>query len=308
LIDIFMNRFSASDIASFLNRPLIGDDFEINRVCSIKKLRSNSVCFAATPFSLVNAPLNLLVLTTQNNFLANYQDCSYVSVINPREAFAKVVERFFYIQKSGISPSAVIGNNVTIGEGVFVGNNVIIEHDCNIGNNTSVDHGSVIGVGTLIGSNCRIGAGVVIGNEGLGSFFDSSGRLMSIRHLGCVIIQDNVEIGPSSTIARGTIDETFIGENTHIGPQVNIGHNSIIGINCFIAGRSHISGSVMIGANCRLMANCTIKDYVKVANNSTIGMGARVIHDVPEGVTVASLPAIDLKQLAKFVHMVKWGS
>jgi len=302
-----MNRLLASDIALFLNRPLIGNDFEINRVCSIKKLKSNSVCFTDTPLSLIIAPLNLLVLTTQNNLLANHQDCSYISVINPREAFAKVVERFFYIQQIGISPSAVIGNNVTIGDGVFVGNNVIIEHDCNIGNNTFIDHGSVIGWGTIIGSNCRIGAGVVIGSEGLGSFFDSSGTLVNIRHLGCVIIHNNVEIGPLSTIARGTIDETFIGENTHIGPQVNIGHNSIIGIHCLIAGRSHISGSVMIGANCRLMANCTIKDYVKVANNSTIGMGARVIHDVPVGVTVASLPSIDLKQLAKFVHMAKWG-
>ena len=302
-----MNEFFASGIASFLSRPLIGNDFQINRVCSMKKLKSNSVCFAVNSISFVKAPFNLLILTTQNNLLANYQDCSYVSVIDPREAFAKVVERFFYIQQCGISNSAVIGNNVVIGEGVFVGNNVIIEHDCNIGNNTYIDHGSVIGWGTSIGSNCRIGAGAVIGNDGLGSFFDSSGALMNIRHLGCVNIQNNVEIGPLSTISRGTIDETFVGENTHIGPQVNIGHNAIIGAHCLIAGRSHISGSVTIGENSRLWANCTIKDHIKVASNATIGMGARVSHDVPEGVTVASLPSIELKKLAKFVHKAKWG-
>jgi UDP-3-O-[3-hydroxymyristoyl] glucosamine N-acyltransferase len=302
-----MNSFLASDIALFLNTPLIGNDFNINKVCSLKKLKSNSVCFASSHFSFVNVPFNLLVLTTNNNLLANLQDCSYVPVINPREAFAKVVERFFYTRQSGVSPSAVIGNNVIIGEEVYIGNNVIIENDCNIGNNTSIDHGTVIGWGTSIGNKCRIGAGVVIGSEGLGSFSDSSGRLMNIRHLGRVIIQDNVEIGPLSTIARGTIDETFIGENTHIGPHVNIGHNSAIGINCFIAGRSHVSGSVKIGSNTRLWANCTIKDYVKVASNATIGMGARVIHDVPENTTVASLPSIELKQLAKFAHMAKWG-
>ena len=302
-----MNSFLASDIASFLNRPLIGNNFQIDGVCSIKKLKPNSVCFLTIPFCFVNAPFNLLILTTENNIPASPQDYSYVTAVNPREAFAKVVERFFYIHKKGVSPSAVIGENVTIGEEVYIGNNVIIEHDCNIGSNTSIDHGSVIGWGTSIGKNCRIGAGVVIGNEGLGSFFDSSGTLTNIRHLGRVIIQDNIEIGPLSTIARGTIDETFIGENTHIGPQVNIGHNSKIGIHCFIAGRSHISGSVTIGSNCRLWANCTIKDYVTVESNATVGMGARVIHNVCSSTTVASLPSIDLKRLARFLHTTRWG-
>ncbi len=285
----------------------MGNDFKIEQVCSIGKLESNSVCFTTTSLSLKNAPFNLLVLTAQNNLLANQHDCSYISVINPREAFAKVVECFFYKQQSGISPSAIIGKNVSIGEKVYVGHNVIIEDDCTVGNNTFIDHGVVIGWGTSIGDKCRIGAGVVIGNDGLGSFFDHSGALMNIRHLGCVIIQDNVEIGSLTTIARGTIDETFVGANTHIGPQVNIGHNSRIGTHCFIAGRSHISGSVTIGSGCRLWANCTIKDYVKIANNATIGMGARVIHDVTDDSTVASLPSIKLKQLAKFMCMANWG-
>ena len=302
-----MNSFFASDIASFLNKPLIGNDFKIEQGCSISKLKSNSVCFITTSMSFKNTPSNLLVLTTQNNLLANLHDFSYISVIDPREAFAKVVECFFCKHQSGVSPSAIIGKNVSIGEKVYIGNNVIIEDDCNIGNNTFIDHGVVIGWGTSIGDKCRIGAGAVIGNDGLGSFFDHSGALMNIRHLGCVIIQDNVEIGALTTIARGTIDETFVGANTHIGPQVNVGHNSRIGTHCFIAGRSHISGSVTIGSGCRLWANCTIKDYVKVANNATIGMGARVIHDVPDCSTVASLPSINLKQLAKFVLKVSWG-
>lgn len=302
-----MNRLSASDIASFLNSSLIGHDFDIMRVCSINNIKSNSVCFAVGPLFIENAPPHFLILTTLDNIPASHEECSFVSVINPREAYAKVVEHFFYIQQTGISSSAVLGKNVVIGRKVFIGNNVIIEHDCNIGENTTIDHGSVIGWGTLIGSNCHIGAGVVIGNEGLGSFFDSSGNLMNIRHLGNVIIQDRVEIGALSTIARGTIDETFIGKNTHIGPQVNIGHNSTIGINCFIAGRSNICGSVTIESNCRLWANCTIKDYVKISSNAIIGMGARVSHDVSKGETVASLPSIGLKQLAKFARMTKWG-
>lgn len=302
-----MSKIFASTIASFLGKRLIGRDFEIKGVCSIKSFKSNTVCFITSLVSLEQAPLDLLILTTDQWVGAGRDVRSYVSVINPREAYAKVVEHFFNIRRHSISASAVIGKNVVMGEGVFVGDYVVIEDNSIIGDNTSIDHGSMIGRGTEIGSNCHIGAGVIIGNEGLNSFLDSSGKLKNIRHLGHVVIQDYVEVGAASTIARGTIDETIIGENTHIGPQVNIGHNSTIGINCVIAGRAHVSGSCIIGENCRLWANCTISDYVRVGDNAVVGMGALVKHDVPAGETFCSLSAISLKRLARFVYTTGWG-
>lgn len=302
-----MSKIFASNIASFLGKQLIGHDFEIKGVCSIKRFKSNAVCFTTALFSHEHAPNNLLILTTDQWVGADFDVRSYVSVINPKEAYAKVVEHFFNIERHGIAATAVIGKNVVLGENVFIGDYVIIEDNSTIGDNTSIDHGSMIGWGTIIGSHCRIGAGVIIGNEGLSSFLDTTGKLKNIRHLGHVVIQDYVEVGSASTIARGTIDETLIGENTHIGPQVNIGHNSTIGINCSIAGRSHISGSVVIGTNCRLWANCTIKDYVRIGDNAVVGMGALVNHDVPKGDTVSSLYAISLKRLAKFVYTTRWG-
>lgn len=302
-----MSKLRASEIARFLGRDLIGQDSDIEAVSSVRNLKPNTVCFATSDVTAVAKPEGLLILTEGALIDPNASHVSFVAVESPREAYADVVERFFYRPRDGISSTAVLGKGVVIGEKVFIGDGVVIEDDVVIGSHTSIDHGAVIGWGTKIGEHCRIGANVVIGHDGLGTFKDRGGRLRNVRHMGRAVIQDHVEIGPLTTIARATIDETIVGANTHIGPQVNVGHNAVIGPNCQIAGRSHISGSAVLGANCVLWGNCSIKDGVRVSDDAVVGMGALVNHDVPAGVTFANLPAISLRKLAEFVRKTHWG-
>ncbi|MFA7090230.1 MAG: DapH/DapD/GlmU-related protein [Arcobacteraceae bacterium] len=121
-----------------------------------------------------------------------------------------------------------------------------------------------------------------------------------LRHLGKVIIEDFIEIGANSTIARGTLNDTIIKKYTKIGPQVNIGHNTFIDENCEIAGRTHTSGSVKIGKNCFIGANCSIKNGIKIGNNCTVGIGAIVTKDIADHVSVMGLEALPLRKLVKF--------
>lgn len=302
-----MNDLKASDIAAYLGIPFVGDDFHIEGVSSLNNLRAHTVCFSTTEPSDTAVPLPVLMLVSRSVVGAGVPAATSLIVENPREAYAKVVDRFFHCRKVGISPSAVIGEGVTLGEGVFVGEGVVIEDGVTVGADSVIDHGAVIGWGSVIGRNCRIGANVVIGHDGLGTFEDAEGLLRNVRHLGRAIIMDAVEIGPMCTIARGTIDDTVIGENAHIGPQVNVGHNSFVGKNCQIAGRSHISGGVRIGDGAKLWANCTLKDGIRIESGAVVGMGAVVTGHVAEGRTVAALPAISLQHLAKFIYTTKWG-
>lgn len=301
-----MSEVRASDIARLLGSPLRGQDFVIDGVSSMRQPRPNTVCFRTGSWdeALLKAPILLLV---PHELAGSVTSAAVIGVDHPREAYARIVEHFFVPKRAGIAESAIVGADVHLGNGVHVGEKVVIEDGVHIGDGTVIEHGAVIGWGTTIGARCRIGAHVVIGHDGLGTFETSDGQLRNVRHLGRVRIGNEVEIGALSAVARGTIDLTEIGDNTHVGPMVNIAHNAVIGKRCQIAGRTHISGSVVVEDGARLWANCTIKDGVRIGANSVVGMGANVSDDVTANQTVAILPAITLKKLARFVHELKWG-
>lgn len=294
-----MDQIYAKEIASFLNTSLIGEDILINNVCSISKIKKHSLSFISKVNYIEDLNSEALIFINKNYHINKNSKNSYIVVADPRLAFAKIIEKFFYKHQTGISENATISQDVIIGSNCYIGNNVTIEEGVIIGSNTSIGHNSTILKNVVIGNTCNIGANCVIGNDGLGTARDGD-ELVMIRHLGSVIIEDNVEIGASSTVGRGTLDDTIIKEGTKLGPQVNIGHNTIIDKNCQIAGRSHISGSVKIGYSSKLWANCTIKDGISIGDNCTVGIGAVVTNDIESNITVMGLEALKLKSLVKF--------
>ena len=302
-----LNGIKASDIAFFLNSKVIGEDIEIFCISSISNLQNNCLSFINKRVYEEDIDKTALILVNKDYSIVENSKNSYIKVDNPRLAFAKVVEEFFYKKReSCISINSQISKKAKLGRNVFIGENVVIEDGVFIGDNTIIEHNVVILRNCKIGESCRIAPGVVIGDDGLGSVKDEDGNLMMIRHLGRVVIEDFVEIGANSTIARGTIDNTLIKEFTKIGPQVNIGHNTIIGKNCEIAGRTHTSGSVKIGDDCFLGANCSIRDGVTIGSGCTIGIGSVVVRDIEDNKTIMGLEALDLRKLAKVKREIGW--
>lgn len=296
-----MNKIDAKSIAGFLDKSLIGENIIIDKVVSISELKQNSLSFISRYGYKDDISKKSLIIVDKKFEIEDNSQNSYIKVDNPRLVFARVIEKFFYERKkSYISKNAFIENDVKIGEDVYIGNNVVIESGCTIGNGTIIDHNVVILKNCFIGKNCKINAGVIIGDDGLGSLKDENSNLIMLRHLGKVIIEDYVEIGANSTIARGTLDDTVIKRYTKVGPQVNIGHNTIIDENCEIAGRTHTSGSVQIGKNCFIGANCSIKESIIIGDNCTVGIGAVVIKNIDDNITVMGLEALNLRSLAKF--------
>jgi UDP-3-O-[3-hydroxymyristoyl] glucosamine N-acyltransferase len=167
-----------------------------------------------------------------------------------------------------VDPLAVIGPDVEIGAGTVIGSGAVIAsgvkigRDCNVGANSSIQF-------ALIGNNVLIHPGCLIGQDGYGFIFGKDSHL-KVPQTGRVLIQNNVEIGAGTTIDRGSLRDTVIGEGTKIDNQVQIGHNVTIGRNCLIAAKCGLAGSLTLGDNVALGA------MVGLNNHITIGDGAQV--------------------------------
>lgn len=144
---------------------------------------------------------------------------------------------------------------------------------------------------TSIYSELNIGHASSIGGAGFGFVFEDDQTSWRVPHLGRVILHDRVEIGSNTCIDRGCLGDTVIGEATKIDNLVHIAHNVKIGKNCHIVAHACIAGSAKIGSGTWVGPHAVIRNGITVGKNCLIGMGAVVTKDVPDGWTVAGVPA-----------------
>ncbi|WP_174848625.1 UDP-3-O-(3-hydroxymyristoyl)glucosamine N-acyltransferase [Yersinia artesiana] len=184
-----------------------------------------------------------------------------------------------------ISPQATLGKNVSIGanavieSGVVLGDNVVIGAGCFIGKNTHIGAGSRLWANVsvyhdvVIGQNCLIQSGTVIGADGFG-YANDRGNWIKIPQLGSVHIGDRVEIGACTTIDRGALDNTIIGNGVIIDNQCQIAHNVVIGDNTAVAGGVIMAGSLKVGRYCMIGGASVINGHMEICDKVTItGMG-----------------------------------
>ena len=193
--------------------------------------------------------------------------------------------------------NVLIGKNVKIGKSSVIGSNTIIEQNVLIGKNCTI--GSQIMIkNSIIGNNVVIQDGSKIGLKGFG-FIPLKDKNLRIPHIGKVILEDNVEIGASCTIDRGSIGETKIGKNTFLDNQVHMAHNVKLGENCMIAGQVGFAGSSTLGNSVSIGGQAGISGHLKIGNNVKIGGGSGVVKDIEDNTTVMGYPAVPLKEFLK---------
>jgi UDP-3-O-[3-hydroxymyristoyl] glucosamine N-acyltransferase len=193
-----------------------------------------------------------------------------------------------------VEPGAVIGPHAEIGSGSVISAAAVIGPEVRIGRDCSIGSGTTI-INALVGDRVIIHPGCRIGQDGFGYVMEESGHL-KVPQIGRVIIQDEVEIGAGSTIDRGAIRDTVIGEGTKIDNLVQVGHNVSIGRHCVLVAQTGISGSstledfVVLGARVGLNNNVTIGEGAHIAATS-------IVHgDVPAGARWGGTPAKPVKQ------------
>ena len=235
-----------------------------------------------------------------------------VIAADPHSVFVAILEQL-YPGNTRSTVTALLGPHeslpiteadVRLGPGVVLGPGVEIGRGSVIGPNTVIGAGVTIGRNAIIGSNCSIEcahlgnsvvlhAGARIGSEGFG-WLDLGRGNRKIPQLGRVIIQDRVEVGANSTIDRGALGDTVIGEGTKIDNLVQIGHNSRVGRNCLIAGTCALAGSTIVGDSVMFGGGSAATGHLTIGAGSVLAARTLVTKDLPAGSHVAGYPAQEM--------------
>ncbi len=322
MIGMYMKKYSVKWILDVIGSDveLLGDDsVEVSAAVGLDGIVQDSITFAV-------GRKNYKLLKELNPKLAivgkdapDDLGCTLIKVEKPEVVFVKVANAMApeipHIQK-GIHSSAVIFDNVVIGDGVAIGANVVIEDGAEVGENSIIYPGSYIGKKVKIGSNCIIYAnvsiyynciignevilhsGVVIGADGFGFQWDGNEHL-KIHHVGDVIIEDKVEVGANSTIDRGRFSSTLIGYGCKIDNLVHIAHNCQIGACSVFAAHVGVSGSVQIGKGVAAGGQVGFADHIKVGDGCIFYAKSGVATDVEAGQTMVGQPAVEYRQKYK---------
>lgn len=192
-----------------------------------------------------------------------------------------------------IEPGAVISAGAAVGSGTVIGPNAVIGRNCQIGRDGFIGPNASIQY-AFIGNRVIVHGGARIGQDGFGYAAGRQGP-EKVPQIGRVVIQDNVEIGANSTIDRGALEDTVIGDGTKIDNLVQIGHNCRIGRGCIIAGQCGLAGSVTIGDFAMLGGGVGVADHVVIGTRAQVAGGSGIIGDVPEGARWAGYPAQPVK-------------
>jgi UDP-3-O-[3-hydroxymyristoyl] glucosamine N-acyltransferase len=197
-----------------------------------------------------------------------------------------------------IGPKVEIGNRVRIGANAVIGPGVAIGHGCEIGSNTSISH-------TYIGDRVTILPGAAIGQPGFG-FASSPAGHMKIPQLGRVIIQDGVEIGAATTIDRGALGDTVVGEGTKIDNLVQIGHNVQIGRHVVLVSQTGIAGSSIVADFAVLGGQVGIADHVRIGPGARLAARSAMLsgQKIEGGQDYGGVPAKPVREWLREIHAV----
>ncbi len=301
-----------SELAKKTNCRLQGEDCLIENVADINHAATGELVFiSSVKYKNHLATTKASAVISKKEWL---EDSVLPALItdDPRLAFAKAAALLNPINKSGsgIDKTAVIASNATVDESATIDAHAVIKSGASIAAHTFIGAGTVIGENARIGehshlnanvtiySNCQIGdecilhSGVVIGADGFGFVKDKSGYF-KVPQLGRVIIGNNVEIGASTTIDRGALLDTVIGNGVKLDNQIQIGHNVEIGEHTVISACSCIAGTVKIGKFCLFGGSVGIRDNINITDHVMITGRTLVSHSINKSGSYSSSTPMD---------------
>lgn len=202
-----------------------------------------------------------------------------------------------------VEAGAVIGPGVSIGSGTVIAPHAVVGRSCQIGRDGFIGPGASIQY-ALVGNRVIIHGGARIGQDGFGFVGGAKGP-ERVPQIGRVIIQDDVEIGSNSTVDRGAMSDTIIGQGTKIDNLVQIAHNVRIGRNCIIAGLSGISGSVVVGDNVTMGGGVGLADHLTIGPGAKLAARSGFMNNVPAGEIWGGYPAQPMAEAMREIAMLR---
>src|SRR5580698_823141 len=327
---------SLQEIAEAVEARLQGDGkVEVEGVASIGSASEYDLVFVEDEKYLTRALQSGAGAVIAGEFAATASGKPLLISRHPKLTFARAA-RFLRDgncegNDAGVHPTAVVHSSACLAPGVVVAEYGVIGANAEIGESTRIGAGCSIAQGVKVGRDCEIypkvtiyagttlgdrvivHAGAVLGSDGFGYVRDTkSGRYEKFPQVGRLVIEDDVEIGANTTIDRGALDETRIGQGTKIDNLVHIGHNCRLGQNVVIAAQTGLSGSIVIENEVVLGGQVGIGEHARIEEGVMLGgQGGVLPNKVLRGRGVAfwGTPAQPvreyLKQLAALARLGK---
>jgi UDP-3-O-[3-hydroxymyristoyl] glucosamine N-acyltransferase len=189
-----------------------------------------------------------------------------------------------------IAPGAVVEAGATIAADVYIGANSVIGRDASVGAGTRLYASVTLCEGVQVGARCVFHPGVVIGGDGFG-IANEEGVWIKVPQLGSVRIGDDVEIGANTTVDRGALEDTVLGDGVKLDNQIQIAHNVRIGAHTVIAGCTAVAGSATIGSHCMIAGGAGIVGHIEIADRVVVTAMTLVTSSIrQQGTYSGSLP------------------
>ncbi|MBU1436275.1 MAG: UDP-3-O-(3-hydroxymyristoyl)glucosamine N-acyltransferase [Gammaproteobacteria bacterium] len=307
-----MSVYTLQTLAEQLNAQLHGDGaVEISAVATLEDAQSGQISF------LSNAKYRkFLQQTKASAMLIRAEDLEFCPVAalvvkDPYIAFAKVSQLLDTTPAAakGIHPTAIVDSSAQVDPTAELGPYVVVSKDAVIAAGVQIGAGSFIGEGASIGAGCKvwpqvtiyhrvrvgerciIHSGVVLGADGFG-FANERGQWLKIPQVGTVVIGNDCEIGANTTIDRGAIGDTLIGNNVILDNQIQIAHNVQIGDHSCIAGCTVVAGSTKIGRYCVIGGAVAINGHIEICDGVQITGMTMITKAITEkGIYSSGMPA-----------------
>lgn len=218
------------------------------------------------------------------------------------------------VVEGAVAATASIGPNVWIGCGARIADDVVIEANCSIGAGVEIGAGTRLAAnvavysGSRLGARCLVHSAAVIGADGFGFAREATGAWVKIPQVGRVLIGDDVEIGAGTTIDRGALGDTVIGDGVKLDNQIQVGHNVQIGAHAAMAGCVGIAGSAVIGARCTVGGGAVILGHLSIADDVDIAAGTLVSKSIRKAGTYSgAVPFLEhgdwLRNFSRLRHL-----
>lgn len=316
-------KFTLQEIANITHARLVGDPKHL--ITSFEELESatkNDITFFARPLydharyenALKNTAAGAIFVDEHTPLIAGMNFLIHPS---PSLAFQTILEKMLppaATAFASIHATAVIHPSCRIGSAVTIGPYAVLDQGVEIGEGTEIGSGCSIGPATRIGTECRIfpnvtirestlignrvtiQPGAVIGSCGFGYQTDERGRHIFLKHLGRVVIEDDVDIGANTTIDRARFKETRIKRGTKIDNLVQIAHGVKVGEDNLIVSQTGIAGSTETGKHVVLGGQVAINGHIKLASGVIVTARSGVSKSITQAGKYGGVPAISLAE------------
>lgn len=317
-----------AELAVRFGCELRGDpDASIDRVASLQEGGPGSLAFLANPRYRRHLAATRATAVVLDASTAGACPVAALVTPNPYATYARIAQLLHPEPPlaAGRHPSAVVEDGAEVDDTAYVGALAFVAAGAVIGPRVLVGPGSVVLSGARIGADTRLVArvticervrigvrcmlhpGSVLGADGFGHAQDVGGYVR-VPQVGSVTVGDDVEVGANTTIDRGAIGDTVIGDGVKIDNQVQVGHNVRIGEHTVIAACSGVSGSAVIGRRCMLGGMVGVVGHLEICDDVAITGRTMVSSSIRRpGMYSSGLPADDARRFrrnaARFQHL-----